>query len=44
MLEPIGPVIPKLTSGDSSRDLLAKESEVLTMQCPMQAFPVPKFR
>ncbi|XP_050305218.1 cell adhesion molecule Dscam2 isoform X39 [Anthonomus grandis grandis] len=42
--EPIGTVIPKLTSGDASRDLTAKGSEVLTMQCPMQAFPVPKFR
>ncbi|XP_066145683.1 cell adhesion molecule Dscam1 isoform X30 [Euwallacea fornicatus] len=42
--EPIGTVIPKLTSGDSSRDLSSKELEVLTLQCPMQAFPVPKFR
>uniref|UniRef100_A0AAR5PML7 Down syndrome cell adhesion molecule-like protein Dscam2 n=1 Tax=Dendroctonus ponderosae TaxID=77166 RepID=A0AAR5PML7_DENPD len=42
--EPIGTVIPKLTSGDASRDLMSGKNSVLTMQCPMQAFPVPKFR
>ncbi|XP_060529749.1 cell adhesion molecule Dscam2 isoform X5 [Cylas formicarius] len=42
--EPIGTVSPKLTSGDSSRDLVVEDREALTMLCPMQAFPIPKFR
>ncbi|XP_074036525.1 Down syndrome cell adhesion molecule 1 isoform X49 [Leptinotarsa decemlineata] len=42
--EPIGTVTPKLTSGDDSRVVQAKVQVSLTMLCPMQGFPIPRFR
>ncbi|XP_068899437.1 cell adhesion molecule Dscam1 isoform X31 [Tenebrio molitor] len=42
--EPVGSVPPKLTSGDQSRTVLDKLESNLTLLCPFQAFPVPRFR
>nr|XP_015838900.1 PREDICTED: Down syndrome cell adhesion molecule isoform X28 [Tribolium castaneum] len=42
--EPVGSVPPKLTSGDQSRTVRDKFASNVTLQCPFQAFPVPRFR
>ncbi|CAH0555678.1 unnamed protein product [Brassicogethes aeneus] len=42
--EPIGTVIPKLTSGDETRTSQTALNLTVTMMCPMQAYPVPLFR
>lgn len=40
-LEPVGSVIPKLTSGDESRAVRGTFSGSIVLICPAQAFPVP---
>nr|CAH7736152.1 unnamed protein product [Callosobruchus chinensis] len=43
-VEPIGTVVPRLTSGDDIRTVQIRKNLTITMMCPMQAFPIPKFR
>lgn len=42
--EPVGSVIPKFPTTDSSRSFRGKRGENLTLLCPAQGFPVPKYR
>ncbi|KAJ8982888.1 hypothetical protein NQ317_004318 [Molorchus minor] len=42
--EPIGSVIPKFPTIDSSRSFKGIVESSITLLCPAQAFPVPRFR
>ncbi|XP_044270286.1 Down syndrome cell adhesion molecule-like protein Dscam2 isoform X42 [Tribolium madens] len=42
--EPIGSVLPKFPTTDISRTFKGHLRESLTLLCPAQAFPVPKYR
>uniref|UniRef100_A0A1B0AGE7 Uncharacterized protein n=1 Tax=Glossina pallidipes TaxID=7398 RepID=A0A1B0AGE7_GLOPL len=44
ILEPVGSVAPKLTSGDESRIVKIGQQSSATLLCPAQAYPVPFFR
>lgn len=44
ILEPVGRVSPKFTSGDKSRAFDAQGGDSITLVCPAQAFPAPMFR
>lgn len=43
-IEPIGSVVPRLTSGDSSRSIIGSLLKNVTLVCPAQAYPVPLYR
>lgn len=43
-LEPVGSVLPKFPTGETSKAFTSESSGTLTLMCPAQAFPVPFFR
>lgn len=42
--EPVNSVIPRLFSGDKTRNADFRLSTVVTLLCPMQAYPTPNYR
>lgn len=44
ILEPVGRVPPKFTTGDKSRAFDANGGDSVTLLCPAQAYPAPAFR
>lgn len=44
LTEPVGSVGPKVSVADKLKNALAAEHQVLSLECPSQAYPVPVFR